>query len=252
MLLSNPCFLHCPFAYIFAVNPVFCGEGSKCRCYFSPTHGNVYNCSGKGLSVLPPINDHLVATNFLDMSHNNFTVLTGQYSYMKTLTGLDLSNNRLRSIEDDSLRILDKLQTLDLSDNRLKGLPQQILHLVNLTDLKFSGNPLNCNCKMLTVKIWIENEGMVVSDYDAIYCQNKGIPLHALNPEDFGCIPLWQRIVIGVSAAVIIAIVIAIIAISRRWDEVKWLMYRHFDILDKTDGAENLKGIEKDALLSYR
>ena len=47
-------------------------------------------------------------------------------------------------------------------------------------------------------------------------------------------------------------VAVAIIFISRRWKEVKWFMYLHFDVLDKNDEDEDLEIVEADALLSYR
>ena len=93
------------------------------------------------------------------------------------------------------------------------------------------------------------------TDYYQIKC-DSGVPLHELSAVQVGCfpkeLPLWAKILIGVSVPATIAIVIAIIAVNRRWNEVKWFMYLHFDCLPKSDEPENLDDMEYDALLSYR
>ncbi len=40
--------------------------------------------------------------------------------------------------------------------------------------------------------------------------------------------------------------------IFRRWNEVRFWLYKNFDILDRRDKGENLEGKEFDALVSYR
>ena len=110
------------------------------------------------------------------------------------------------------------------------------------------------------MKDWMETFNksgkMVVRDYYALQCENGLGPIHDLDPVKMGCstgeLTLWEKILIGLSIFIIIAIVIAIIAISRRWEEVKWFMYLHFNILDTSDEKENLRCMENDALLSYR
>ncbi len=97
----------------------------------------------------------------------------------------------------------------------------------------------------------MNSTGNLVADKDSAKCKNGNL-IKSLSEVQMGCYPKWQKIVIGVSAAVTVAVVVAIIAISRRWNEVKWFLYLHFDILDKHDGPENLANKTTDALLSYR
>ena len=86
--------------------------------------------------------------------------------------------------------------------------------------------------------------------------QMKGKFIYQLTPEEMGCYPrsltLGEKLTIGILGSLIILIVIAIITISRRWKEVKWFLYLHFDILDKSDRNEELSGKKYDAFISYR
>ena len=70
-----------------------------------------------------------------------------------------------------------------------------------------------------------------------------------------GCYPhklsIGEKITIGIFGALIVGIIIVVIAISRRWNEVKWFLYLHFNILDKQDN-EDLTDKKYDAFVSYR
>ena len=174
---------------------------------------------------------------------------------------MNLSNNVISDIKDELLENLEKgkIEVLDLRNNSLNRLPHRITNLSTLREIWFSNNPFICDCGMLWMKDWMgtfnKSGKMVVQDYYALQCINGLGPIYDLDPVKMGCFPrgltLWEKILIGLSVIIAIAIVIAIIAISRRWEEVKWFMYLHFDILDTSDTKEN-PDAENDALVSYR
>ena len=98
-----------------------------------------------------------------------------------------------------------------------------------------------------------------VKDYDEIICRSGiaiGKPIFRLTNQKMGCYPhvlsTGEKITIGILGTLIVGIVIAIMAINRRWNEVKWLLYLHFNILDKSDRNENLDSKKYDAFISYR
>ena len=243
----------------FVVTPIPCGEG--CHCYYIQDKGNVFNCSSRQRRILPDANDVPNITNWLDVSSNKLNFLCGGHPYLKTISALYLENNNISGICNGTLDILTKgkLEILNLSGNNFSRLPEHIENVTTLTKAWFAGNPFKCDCDMLSMRDWMESFNKsgtrVVQDYLHINCQN-GYPIHALDAVQMGCFPkeltLWEKILLGVSATVTIGIVIAIIAINRRWNEVKWFMYLHFNILDKNDGKEDLENMEKDAIISYR
>ena len=222
----------------------------------------MYDCSAANLNTLPQNSDVPNNTNCQNFRNNKITVLNSNETYLKEIFYLDISNNTLEYIYGDKIRNLQKLRLLNISHNKLKTLPREIVNLTELTQVWLSRNPFTCNCDMLWMVDWMANfttdpdsDVRVVKDYYLIKCRD-GRPIHTLNPVQMGCFPkeltLWQEILIGISITLTIVLVIAIIAISRRWNEVKWFMYLHFDILSKNDGEENLDNKESDALLSYR
>ena len=83
-----------------------------------------------------------------------------------------------------------------------------------------------------------------------------GKQIYQLTLEELGCYPhklsTGEKVSIGIFGTLIIGITIAIIAVSRRWNEVKFLLYLHFDILDKNDRDEDLTDKLYDVFLSYR
>ena len=229
----------------------------QCECYYAQDKGNTFDCSSKHLKHLPP--EHTVPniTDYLDLSNNTIDHLCGRQTYLQRIFGLKVNNGKINSICDEMLNILakGKIRTLDLSKNNLRRLPPQIQMLRNLTEIELSGNPFVCDCNMLWMKDWLNRFNRTVKTLYRIKC-NKDTPIIKLDAVKMGCYPkvltLWQKILIGLSTSLTITIVILIIIISKRWKEVKWFMFLHFDILDKKDGNEYLDNKEWDALVSYR
>ena len=237
------------------MNPNPCND--QCECYFVQDKGNTFDCSSKHLEQFPP--EHTVPniTDYLDFSMNNMTYLCGTQTYLERIISLKVNNGKINSICDEMLNILakGKIQVLDLSNNYLRRLPPGIQILKNLTDIELSGNPFVCDCKMIWMKNWLNKFNRSMESLSYVKC-NGSTPIIKLDAVQMGCYPrdltLWQKILIGLSTSLTMMIVIAIVTISKRWKEVKWFMYLHFDILDKNDGNEYLDNKESDALLSYR
>ena len=239
------------------MNPIPCGDG--CRCYYRQDEGNVYNCSST--YRLPAESNFPDGTDWLDVSHNKLNYLCGKHPYLKKIQSFFLTNNNISEICDNTLNTLrhGRLEVLELSRNQLSGLPKLIQNVTSLTQLWLLDNPFKCDCDMLWMKNWMENfnksGSRVVQKYHYLGCANMNVPIHALDPVKMGCYPkeltLWEKLLIGILATVITGIVIAIIAISRRWNEVKWLMYLHFNIPPKQDKKENWEGKDFDAVFSF-
>ena len=245
---------------IFSVNPIPCGD--DCRCYYRQDEGNVYNCSSTNRSTLPPEAHLPNGTDWLDVSDNRLNYLCGKHPYLKNISSFFLTNNNISEICDSTLNTLKRgrLKLLELSRNKLNGLPRLIQNVTSLVQIWLLDNPLKCDCDMLWMKNWMENFNKsgypVVQKYHYLTCENMDQYIHALDPVQMGCFPkeltLWEKLLIGISATVITGIVIAIIAISRRWNEVKWLMYLHFEIPPNQDKKENWENKDFDAVFSYK
>ncbi|ELU11105.1 hypothetical protein CAPTEDRAFT_209392 [Capitella teleta] len=83
---------------------------------------------------------------------NELTTFPDLLEVSHTLTILDLSSNKITTIEVDKLTYLTKLTTLYLSDNRLSTFPD-IRHVMpSLADLWLMKNPLDCCCSNVWMK----------------------------------------------------------------------------------------------------
>ena len=247
------------FYNLFSVNPQPCG--TKCRCHFIQDTGNMFDCSSRKLDQFPPSTAIPDKTDFLDFSENNIGSMCGNHAYIKNMSGLNLRGNQIKYIcADVTTYILESrsIKLLDLSRNNLTKLPKKIIKATSLVYLRLSNNPFECGCDTLWLKDWITNNSgrrTVIRDFKEVKCQDGNL-LYRLDPVKMGCFPkeltVWEEILTGSSAFVILGVAVAIILISRRWKEVKWFMYLHFDVLDKNDEDEDLEIVEADALLSYR
>ncbi len=156
------------------------------------------------------------------------------------------------------------LTQIDLSNNMLGSITRNIKKVIN--KIKLGNNPMDCNSDILPwMPDWLENTTLpsgeqVVTDYRSVMCKNtfqgKAKKVYILKEEDLGCnpfrMPAWVIALLTLSAVVVFGIGVAMFAVFRRWNEVKFWLYLHFDILDKRDKHENLEGKITDALLSYR
>ena len=115
---------------------------------------------------------YLPKLNALNLANNSLTKLEG-FPKMNFLQYLDVSNNSLLEIQDNTFLNLTSLVTLNLQRNRLLNVPHglpmlenldlshnQIIHILEVQkpDLypvevfNFAHNPLHCDCHMLWLK----------------------------------------------------------------------------------------------------
>ena len=236
---------------MLSVDPKPCRH--QCKCYFAQDKGNTFEC--KHLTRLPRNDVVPNSTDYLEFSANNITEIYGSQAYLRNILGLNLKNGRISTVSENFLNTLarGKIQTLNLTNNNIQTLPKAIKQIDSLIDIGLSHNPLICNCDTIWMKDWLITFNESRRDLLRVKCNNGTSILKLDGLECFGKeLPTWLKSLIGLSVGLTILTVIAIIAINRRWNEVKWFMYLHFDILDKKDGNENLQNKENDALISYR
>ena len=243
----------------FSVNPQPCEI--NCTCFFNQEErANVYECMNTSFSQLPGLPKE---TNWFIMHNNNIEDLCGEYPYSTRVTNINLASNKIHRICGDFLTTMDKrnsIREFDISNNRLTTLPQAIQNTKHVEKIRLGNNPYLCNCDTLWMVNWLKNSGQkLVQDYEKAICSNgvvAGNPIYKLDKEKLGCLPKnlprWAIIVLSALSAVLVTVTVTILVIFKRWNEVKFWLYLHFDILDKRDEGEDLKGIRSDALVSYR
>ena len=85
---------------------------------------------------------HIPQVKILYLAYNKFTNIPIYIAYLKNLTLLDMSNNRITFIDDNICWKLANLRTLNLSCNRIKYIPCTIRYLRELEELNLSKNEL--------------------------------------------------------------------------------------------------------------
>lgn len=84
----------------------------------------VLNLTRNALRSLDPFGDHLPALETLDVSYNRLTSVDGRaFRLLANLTELRLRGNRIATVAADAFRPLANLRTLDVAGNELRSLP---------------------------------------------------------------------------------------------------------------------------------
>ncbi len=203
--------------------------------------------------------------NWLTITQGNLGHFCGNYPYLHQVWSLNLSNNGISEICEDIVEGIvegNTIRWLDLSKNKIAAISQQIRNR-NFEKVWLSGNEFVCNCDMLWMAEWLANttssSGHVIQDYREVLCHSgkyDGIPIYTLTAEKMDCLPtrlpVWGIGLIAGAGVLVISIVITVVLIARRWNDVKFLLYYHFNILNKNDDdLADVRDLQFDALLSY-
>ncbi|XP_060923455.1 slit homolog 1 protein-like [Limanda limanda] len=156
-----------------------CVSGPQCptQCTCMDT---VVRCSNKHLQGLPRGLPRNVTELYLD--GNQFTSVPKDLATFKYLQLVDLSNNKISSLSDDSFSNMSQLTTLILSYNSLRCIPPLSLSglrslrllslhgndiselqqgifsdVASLSHLAIGANPLYCDCRLLWLSDWVKS-----------------------------------------------------------------------------------------------
>ncbi|XP_015225833.1 PREDICTED: slit homolog 1 protein-like [Cyprinodon variegatus] len=148
---------------------------SQCSCM-----DTVVRCSNKHLQALPRGLPRNITELYLD--GNQFTSVPKELATFKYLQLVDLSNNKISSLSNDSFANMSQLTTLILSYNSLQCIPPLALaglrslrllslhgndiselqegifgDLASLSHLAIGANPLYCDCRLLWLSDWVKS-----------------------------------------------------------------------------------------------
>ncbi|XP_049576546.1 slit homolog 1b isoform X3 [Syngnathus scovelli] len=140
----------------------------------------VVRCSNKHLQALPRGLPANLTELYLD--GNRFTRVPGHLGNFRHLQLIDLSNNQISSLSDDSFANMSQLTTLILSYNSLQCIPPLALgglrklrllslhgndiselqqgifdDVTSLSHLAIGSNPLYCDCRLLWLSEWLKS-----------------------------------------------------------------------------------------------
>ncbi|XP_029142922.1 leucine-rich repeat transmembrane protein FLRT1-like, partial [Protobothrops mucrosquamatus] len=92
---------------------------------------------------------------------------------MGLLKELDLSRNKISSLENLEAASLPSLTTLKLQGNLLETIPTGHFDpLGKLTALHLGDNPWRCDCRLLYLHQWIHNNAKIIKDARKIICRS--------------------------------------------------------------------------------
>ncbi|XP_053718807.1 trophoblast glycoprotein a [Synchiropus splendidus] len=110
----------------------------------------------------------------LDLSNNGLIFLPPRmFSHLTNLQRLQLSNNSLVAIHNTTLSGLEHLQELDLTLNSLKYVPeegQRELSSLPRVELLLAENPFTCTCGIEPFTLWLNRSQEHIRDADKLVC----------------------------------------------------------------------------------
>ncbi len=153
--------------FFLSALPLLCLNG--CFCYFSvDDDANTMNCSHKSMVHLP----HRITpqTEQLIMSENDIRLLDMKETNLTQIKLFHFENNNIESVSSKTLQfLLSNAVVLNLKGNKLQKLPKLFNQPHTKTKLWLSGNPYVCNCNMMWMKDWLQNNTNVM-DTENITC----------------------------------------------------------------------------------
>lgn len=109
----------------------------------------------------------------LDLSHNDISDIFehGVFEPPENLTNLYLGNNHFTSLPIKKILSMPKLRLLDIQNNDLRDFDVNFMKIINNnTEIKYEGNPINCDCHARPLKRWIATLTEVPSEWRNVVC----------------------------------------------------------------------------------
>ncbi|XP_060809370.1 protein slit isoform X2 [Amyelois transitella] len=107
---------------------------------------------------------HLTQLTRLDLSNNKISVLPNNtFEALSKLSTLIVSYNRLRCVQRDALKGLTQLRVLSLHGNNISMLADGVFRdLESISHVALGSNPLYCDCNARWLSEWVKSAGEYV------------------------------------------------------------------------------------------
>ncbi|XP_028829402.1 neurotrophic tyrosine kinase, receptor, type 2b isoform X2 [Denticeps clupeoides] len=124
-----------------------------------------------GIEDFPVLLEDMDMENITDIYITNqdrlFTISETHTKYYYNLRNLTVTNTQLTSISPEAFQSNPRLQYLNLKDNNLSTFSWKAFKYSNLSYLYLSGNPLQCSCKNMWIKLWL---GLEETESQGLQC----------------------------------------------------------------------------------
>lgn len=124
----------------------------------------LYLESNKISTILPEQINHLTQLTRLDLSNNDISVITNNtFEGLSKLSTLIVSYNKLRCVQRDALKGLTQLRVLSLHGNNISMLADGVFRdLESISHVALGSNPLYCDCNARWLSEWVKSAGEYV------------------------------------------------------------------------------------------
>ena len=202
----------------------------------------VVDCEKKSLIEVPSAMPQGLIE--LNLKNNEITDILA-YPYLKNVTVLKLSNNKVERLQAFVVQKLKQVKVLLIDSNKLTSLPREIENL-NFTTLALDQNLFKCDCTTKWMKYWLLQNKHRIRNIEKVLCSSDhalGQAMFNLSDDEFICrtasekpkpYPKENEVPIGTIAAsvlggLLLLITIIVILLYKYHGEVKVFMFTHFN-----------------------
>ena len=237
----------------------------ECVCQKRCSDGIVVvDCERKSLIEVPSsMPQGLIELNL----RNNEIKDIPAYPYLKNVTVLKLSNNKVERLQAFVVQKLKQVKVLLIDSNKLTSLPREIENL-NFTTLALDQNLFKCDCTTKWLKYWLLENKHRIRNIEKVLCSSGhalGRAMFNLSDDAFICRTanekskpypkennvLTATIAASILGGLLLLITIIVILLYKYHGEVKVFMFTHFNWhpFDRIDDSDPNKMY--DAFISY-
>ncbi|GFS62365.1 uncharacterized protein TNIN_278711 [Trichonephila inaurata madagascariensis] len=159
-------------------------------------------------------NSSLNHLRVLNMENNEISgIYNGEFCSLPALEELYLGDNHLKDIPMN-FSCLKYLKMLDVGNNFIPYLTDQTIKSLELTEhltLNLTSNPFKCDCRMTPTYQWMKSTLLNLVNREHFYCYdgfppNIGKTVLSVHPSDLQCVPNLIKIEYHSSASIVLTV----------------------------------------------
>lgn len=170
-------------------------------------------------------------TTHIYIKNTNLQILESR-PYLKNVSVLDVSQNKLDIIDARVISELGNIQRVYLNDNLLKYMPEKLdnVNLKHTSILTLDGNPFKCDCHSLWFKRWLLKHQNLVPNQNKVLC-TTGTPVTHAKDSDFICAePFAVKFCLAIAFSVLFVLILILLVVRGNWTHIQVLLIANFNI----------------------